>query len=212
VRSRFSPASSSGFTLVELLVVIAVAAILATLAVPSLRATMQNNQLDTASNLFIAALATARSEAVRAPETQICVFNPLNGSSWASGWAVVSETPVNPPCPLLPGTAGTTPLQSPAALPGQMTMFGGAKDGSASANGPFSFDPMGRLVTVQGTTTATSLIFVFCADGTTLAGKSRAVIVSPSGRASAAHIATTGANVGIPVDDTGTPIGSCTAP
>jgi type IV fimbrial biogenesis protein FimT len=194
-----------GFTLVELLVVISIAAILASLAVPSLRATMQNNQLDTVSNQLVAALATARSEAVRVPDAQICIFNPLNAASWASGWTAVTEATASPPCPLAPGTSGTTILQAPSAVPGQVSVV-------ATATGPIGFDPMGRLV-VGVANPPPTVIFVICADPSQPAvNQSRAVIVSPSGRASVAHVSKSGASQGLPIDDTGNAINSCSNP
>ncbi len=195
MRSRFSPPGSSGFTLVELLVVIAVAAILATLAVPSLRTTMHNNQLDTVSNMLVAALATARSEAVRAPEATVQVSNPLGGLQWSSGWITQSTSVAN----------GTVNLQAPSAPPGQVTVF-------SNVPGPIGFDPMGRLLVPGGTTPLTSVVFVICADpNQPPVNQSRAVIVTASGRASIAHIGTSGASAGLPLLDTG-PVNTCQTP
>jgi hypothetical protein len=68
--------------------------------------------------------------------------------------------------------------------------------------GAIAFDAMGRVV-AGAVNPPPTLVFVICADGATLAGKSRAVIVSPSGRTSLAHIAS-----GIPILDPPAP--NCT--
>lgn len=60
-----SPRAGRGFTLVELMVTIAVAAILAAVAVPSLGELIRNNRLAAGSNELVTALQLARAEAVR---------------------------------------------------------------------------------------------------------------------------------------------------
>jgi len=176
------------------MVVVAIGAILATLAVPALQATMERNQLDTASNQFVAALSMARSEAVRSPG-YVLTISTAGGQSWTGGWTVATA-PINTP-------AVQTRLQAPVPMPGNLTM-----NGSAATIGGFGFDTMGRLVTgVAGPQPA--LVFMICA-GAVPANHSRAIIVSPSGRASIAQIVSTGADAGLPVDETNTPIRTCT--
>lgn len=188
MQSGIPSARSRGFTLVELMVVVVIAAILAVVAVPSLQATIQANQLDTVSNQLLAALATARSEAVRAPDATVTVDHPQGaGVDWKSGWTTT-----------LKDSKGTATLQSAASVPGPVTVI-------SNLGGPISFDARGRLVLGTQVPPPT-LVFVICADGATLAGKSRAVIVSPSGRARVAHLDSTGK----PVLDDGTNPKSCT--
>ncbi|MGN6235153.1 GspH/FimT family pseudopilin [Dyella sp.] len=56
---------SSGFTLIELMVTIAVAAVLLVIAVPSFRSITLSNRLNTTANDIIASLNTARMEAIK---------------------------------------------------------------------------------------------------------------------------------------------------
>jgi type IV fimbrial biogenesis protein FimT len=65
--------SERGFTMVELLISIAVAAVLIVIAVPSFRNITLSNKLTTAANDVISAINVARMEAVkRNANTQLC--------------------------------------------------------------------------------------------------------------------------------------------
>ncbi|MFZ5841643.1 MAG: GspH/FimT family pseudopilin [Pseudomonadota bacterium] len=58
----------SGFTATELLIGMAIIAIIATLAVPTLGNLIENSRLTTTTNMLVEALMTARSEAVKRGE------------------------------------------------------------------------------------------------------------------------------------------------
>ena len=80
--------SGRGFTLIELMVTIAVAAILTAIAVPSLGELIRNNRLAAAGNELVTALQLARAEAVRRGRP-VSICSTDDGSSCVSstsGW------------------------------------------------------------------------------------------------------------------------------
>lgn len=85
-----------GFTLIELMVTIAVASILLTLAVPSFQSMVENNSLTTQINLLVGALNGARSEAVkRGQRVTICKSNDAtncaDSGGYEQGWIMFVE-------------------------------------------------------------------------------------------------------------------------
>ncbi len=83
----------SGFTLVELLIVVALVAILASMAVPSFRTMLVKRSVTAAADALVSDIRFARSEAIkRSTRTVIC--RSTDGSScaaagsWNIGWIV----------------------------------------------------------------------------------------------------------------------------
>jgi len=71
---RSSRTRAGGFTLIELMVAIVVAAILLAVAVPSFETTLNSGRLATASNELLVSLQTARIEAIRYNNrTSVCL-------------------------------------------------------------------------------------------------------------------------------------------
>lgn len=83
---RHGAVPERGFTLVELLVALAVAAILLGIGVPGLRQVLQSQRLAAASSDFFAAINLARSEAIR--RGMQVDMAPVDGLDWRRGWAV----------------------------------------------------------------------------------------------------------------------------
>lgn len=82
-----------GFTLIELMVTLAVAAIVLGIAIPSFNQTMRNNSSSALGSELAGALNYARSEAVkRAKRVSICASNDgatcLAADNWEEGWLV----------------------------------------------------------------------------------------------------------------------------
>jgi len=81
------PSGRAGFTLIELMVTIAVLAIITAIAVPSMRALILANRLTAASTELVTALQLARSEAIRR-NAPVTVCSTANGTacSGAAAW------------------------------------------------------------------------------------------------------------------------------
>lgn len=83
----------AGFTLIELMVTVALAAILAFVAVPNLSAFKRNGELTSATNSLVAAISTARSEALKRGTNTLVL--PLSGTSFVNGWIVFVDMNLN---------------------------------------------------------------------------------------------------------------------
>lgn len=83
----------SGFTIVELVIVITIMAILVAIAIPSFQQLMMTNRLASATNDLMGSLNLARSEAIR---RGAWVNVGVTGASWKDGWRVFIDVDRNP--------------------------------------------------------------------------------------------------------------------
>lgn len=79
-----------GFTLIELMVTVALGATLMMVAVPSFVLFQRNAQLSDAVSNFISAANTARANAMKQGLNTYLV--PATGTNWSSGWMVFADS------------------------------------------------------------------------------------------------------------------------
>jgi type IV fimbrial biogenesis protein FimT len=123
-RGRAGSVGPKGFTLVELMVTTAVAAILMAVAVPAFRTFLQNDRAMTQSTSLILSLNTARSEAIKQDvATGVWVCASTDGltcagsaAAWAQGWIVLSSVANSVPTVVVPSLSTQTTLSEAANL------------------------------------------------------------------------------------------------
>jgi type IV fimbrial biogenesis protein FimT len=153
--------SLSGFTLVELMITIAVAAILLVIAVPSFRNIMASNQLTTAANEIVGAIHVARMEAVkRNASTQFCSDSAANNTGDTLGAACTTGSGAI--YVLTGGTPATVKvrdavagLKSPVQLSGHITAIRFNGQGLGYQAGNTSTPYNGTVADICTSTTST---------------------------------------------------------
>lgn len=118
---------SHGFTLVEMLVTLAIFAVLLMIAIPSMRPFLQSQSVKNASMDIVSTVALARSEAIKR-NAQVDV-KATNAADWSQGWVVSQNTPA------------ATIRKQPAL--GNIVI--------TPSSGIFSFDGNGRMTTTGAT-------------------------------------------------------------
>lgn len=162
----------SGFTIIELLVAMTVAAVLLGMALPAFDTFIEQRNMSSRVNGFIAAVNLARSEAInRGGNVSVQAVNAGdNANEWGPGFCVVVGTPGN--CP-----------NDPAVLIRQFDAAGAATmNGLGSLNGVGTLTFNGRGLLTLG---APGTIEI-CEAGV---ARGREVAVNTIGRAASAELA-----------------------
>ena len=180
----------SGFTLLELMITIAIAAVLAGIAIPSFKSSISSNRLTTNANELVTALNLARSEAVKRGQ-QVVVRR--NGTNWENGWTVFVDIDRSTSAKENVFNAGAdVELRAYSGLPNSLTL---------RANANFAdfirYTPSGQSH-AEGS-------FAVC-DGGAVSG-AKLIIVNPVGRV---RIASDADHDNIPEKEDTTEISSCT--
>ena len=120
---------SRGFTLIEMLVTLAIFAVLLMIAIPSMRPFLQSQSVKNASMDINSTVALARSEAIKRNATVDVTAN--SATDWSRGWVVSQTTPA------------ATIRKQPAL--GNIVI--------TPSSGSFSFDGNGRMTSTGSTFT-----------------------------------------------------------
>lgn len=130
----------SGFTLIELMVTLAVAAVLVSVALPAFDVMVENNRRVTATNDFLTSLHQARSEAItRNRRITLCPTSDETSCStsvgWETGWLVFVDVD------------GDNTVDADDEILGTTDGFsGGLKLQSSDFGDGLTYMPNGRLV------------------------------------------------------------------
>lgn len=173
-----SRTAAAGFTLLELMITLAVAALIASIAIPNFRSFVLNNRLTSASNDLLHSLQTARSEATkRQRRVVICASSDPTvaaaacATSNVSGWIVFQDDNNNGARESTEELIETHTFHSTNALLGDESMF-------------VSFAATGFATDVGAQKSSSA--FVLCdSRGNELVGNqsaARGISVSPTGR------------------------------
>lgn len=200
-----NPKRDSGFTLLELMVAIAIAGVLMAIAIPSFREMIRNNRLTTYANEFVTSLNIARSEAVKrgVPVTVRKIAAAGTSTHWGtSGWNVFVDNGAGANTGNGVLDAGEEILRTYPAFKPSFSLIG---------NGTVLRDRI--TYQADGTINNTPGSFALCdnSDGNNAAEAytSRLIIVNSIGRI---QMGKDSDSDGIPEKNNGTPLSDCTSP
>lgn len=105
---RARPATPRGFTVIEVIMVVAIGAILAAIAVPSMRDMLNTTRQSSALSLLVSDLNQARGEAIKRNARMLvcrrnaagtdCVASAAATVDWSAGWVVCIEGALTDQC------------------------------------------------------------------------------------------------------------------
>lgn len=171
--------TQTGFTLMEMIATIVIAAIMITMAVPGLATFMNNNRMVTQINDFVASANIARMEAVkRAAHVVVCKSSNLtscatSGGGWEQGWIAFVDSDSS-------GThdAGEDIITSHGPLSSGITLTGSASNSTyvtADVSSTFYFKS-------DGSSNLTAYGEIVLCDTNRHTSVPKAVVINPVGR------------------------------
>ena len=172
-----------GFSLIEVMVVIGIVSILATLAAPSFVDTLRRNRLSAAVSALQVSLSLARSEAVkRGADARVTVAANTTAGVWTNGWTVFVDGTGTANAGVAPtadttGATGVTRVEVVAAPSGPIST------GQTGTLDYFTYNGAGRLITTTGASANRSFWFF---DGSS---ERYCLVLNVTGRARATRVA-----------------------
>lgn len=158
-------ARHQGFTLLELLVTLAIVAVLLALTTPGFIDSIQRQRLRTSTDSFMHAVQFTRMRALTA-KRRVCLVR--KESSWQAGWTIFEDLNAN-----CEQDEDETRIAEHGALPD-----GIKAKGTTNAAGYISYLPDGQSVQLSGAFLATSIYF--CPTRPTMEGYR--IVISRGGR------------------------------
>lgn len=149
----------TGFSLIELMVVIAIVAIMAGLAAPSFTDMLRRNRLSAAASALQVSLSLARSEAVRrGADARVTVAANTTAGVWTNGWTVFIDGTTNANAGLGPA-ADTTTATPVTRVEVVAAPSGPVSTGQTGTLNYFTYNGQGRLITTTGASANRSFWF-----------------------------------------------------
>ena len=174
---------SKGFTLLELVIIIAILGITMAFAVPGLRTVISNHRISSDASDFTAALQLAKAEAVaRLNPVIICKKNAnstdcVASGDWSQGWIVFSDDNGNG---AVDAVSGETVLLVHEALDARITFIG-----TGGVTDSITYRP-------SGTTSVTGTEILIICDDRGFDYSARGILVTITGRGSMMKASDTG--------------------